>query len=211
MLSSIKRRRGFTLLEMLVVILLVSLLASLMMQGFIYMAGIYSTVERRQTQLQTQELLEGWLRDSVQGLINGIDGDLSGAAEFIGEESFFSGISLTPLGYSAAGAPYPVEWRLEQNDSVLRLLYGETAPGTETQWYILREWPNAQASWSYFYNGEWYRSFPERRRSAINPNEPALPDAIALSVVGLRQPFDMIIAVNGANAVYRAPTIEGMF
>jgi hypothetical protein len=182
-----------------------------MMQGFIYTAGVYSKVERRQTQLQTQRLLEGWLRDSVQGMVNGVDGEEGKSSSFIANEEFFNGISLTSLAGSNQGVPHRVEWRLEQSDGYLLLRYGEGPLKGELRWYTLRQWSNAQAGWSYLHRGQWYSSFPEQKALGSNQDYPVLPEAIGLSVSGLQGPFDIIIALRSHTAEYKKPTVEGVF
>ncbi|WP_250657382.1 prepilin-type N-terminal cleavage/methylation domain-containing protein [Alkalimarinus coralli] len=212
------RNSGFTLLEMLVVVLLVALLSSVLMQGFVYMAGIYGAVERRQDLARSQYLLEGWLRDSIQGMVNGVDGPVGKGVRFEGDETSFKGISLEPLvGLEGQGGatdgislphvrvPHKIEWRLEQTVDAVKLRYGESiVTGERWQWYNVREWKAAEASLSYWYNGRLITNFPEKSHSGTDGGM-LLPSGVVLTVRGVRTNFSVFIALNSNPKKYRSP------
>lgn len=114
------RLDGFTLMEMLVTLMLVSLATMLMFQ----MLGSYRIArERVQSQagaLDRRVLFAEWFRDSVHGLF--IDKGL----DFAGDERRFQGTTLNPL-FAPEGAPSLVEWRLEQGSQGLEMVYTENA------------------------------------------------------------------------------------
>lgn len=204
--------RGFTLLEMLVVILLVSLLASLMMQGFIYMSGTYQTVERRQLRAQQQELFEGWLRDSIHGIVNGVDGTWGKDNQFSGDSASFSGISLGSLAGEPSGTPIKIVWSLEKKNAQTLLRYGE-APltGGAMTWYTLKEWPSTvSASWQYLHDGEWLSSFPTQTSIFARDKKAVLPRAISLYVNSVPIPIELIVSVRGNPNAYVPPVMEGV-
>lgn len=204
--------RGFTLLEMLVVILLVSLLASLMMQGFIYMSGTYQTVERRQLRAQQQELFEGWLRDSIHGVVNGVDGNWGKDNLFSGDAASFSGISLGSLAGQPPGRPIRIVWSLEKKNAQTLLRYGE-APltGGVMTWYTLKEWPSTvSASWQYLYDGEWLSSFPTQTSIFARDKKAVLPRAIGLYVNSVPVPIELIVSVRSNPKAYTPPVMEGV-
>lgn len=204
--------RGFTLLEMLVVILLVSLLASLMMQGFIYMSGTYQTVERRQLRAQQQELFEGWLRDSIHGVVNGVDGAWGKDNQFSGDAMSFSGISLGSLAGQPSGTPIKVIWSLEKKNTYTLLRYGE-APltGGAITWYTLKEWPSTvSASWQYLHDGQWLSSFPMQTSIFARDKKAVLPRAISLYVNSVPVPIELIVSVRSNPHAYAPPVIEGV-
>lgn len=213
------RCEGFSLLEMLVVLLLVSMLAGLLMQGFIYMSGVYGAVERRQKMSNSQQLLRDWLKGSVQGIVNNVDGRFASRVPFEGDQDYFRAISFKPLasvdfqGPTRTYAAYKIEWRLEHSAQTLRLMYGEALlAGGEWQWYVLREWPGAEASWRYWSNGQWYESFPVQGVGMdMGSQQLYLPSGIALTVKGLRVPFEVFIALNSNPARYRPPQEYGGF
>ena len=116
------RKGGFTLMEMLVTLVLVSLATMLMFQ----MLGSYrASRERVQAQsgsLDRRMLFDGWFRASVHGLF--IDKGLG----FVGDEAHFAGVSLNPL-FAPAGAPIAVEWRLGARDGQAEVAYLEEGRG----------------------------------------------------------------------------------
>lgn len=110
--------RGFTLMEVLVTLVLVSLATMLMFQ----MLGSYRIArERVQAQsagIDRQALFSGWFRASVQGLF--IDHGLT----FEGRADHFEGTSLNPL-YAGAAMPTKVRWELQVEGSQTHVAYVE--------------------------------------------------------------------------------------
>jgi type II secretory pathway pseudopilin PulG len=197
---------------MLVVVLLVSLLASLLMQGFVYMSGTYHAVERRQLRAQQQELFEGWLRDSIHGVINGVDGEFGKNNQFSGDSTSFSALSLGSLAGQPPGTPIKIVWSLEQKNGLVLLRYGE-APlaGGAMTWYTLKEWPGTvSASWHYLHNGEWLSSFPLQTSIFARNKKTALPRAISLYVNSVPVPIELIVSVRSNPNEYAPPVIEGV-
>lgn len=197
--------RGFTLLELLVVILLVALLSGLLMQGFIYFSGVYSAVERRQMLLSEQQLLDGWLRDSVQSFTNGIDSELK-LARFAGDQTSFKGLSLASIARPGVREPLQIEWHLRREAGQLQLLYSEYSLSAEDEHteYLVKAWPEVNAYWRYWDGKEWLPSFP-KRDSVFNSTEQAeLPELIALYVDVLPYPLEFIFAVHSSTGKYEA-------
>ena len=100
--------RGFTLMETLVMLVLVSFAVLLMFQ----MLGSYR-IARERVMAQTggidrQALFDAWFRDSVHGLFppQGVD--------FTGTDATFSGVSLNPL-FEGRGVPVAVAWTLDRD------------------------------------------------------------------------------------------------
>lgn len=204
---------GFTLLEMLVVVLLVSLLASLLMQGFIYTSGIYKSVERRQALAQREELLNGWLRDSIHGLISGSDGEAAQKIYFSGNQESFSGISLGALSGRFPGLPVVITWSIERTAGSSVLVYNESPLyGGSAERYVIREWPDSrmQISWQYLQDGGWQQSFPARTSAFKRDNKNLLPRAISLYVDSLPTPVEIVIGVRASPLRYAPPVIEGV-
>lgn len=204
---------GFTLLEMLVVVLLVSLLASLLMQGFIYTSGIYKSVERRQALAQREELLNGWLRDSVHGLINGADGEEAKKVYFSGNQDGFSGMSLGALSGRFPGLPVIITWSIERTPDRSLLVYEETPLyGGFAERYVIRDWPDSrmEISWRYLQGGAWQQSFPDRASAFKRDNKNLLPQAISLQVDSVPAPVEIVIAVRANPLRYMPPVIEGV-
>lgn len=207
---------GFTLLEMIVVLLLVSMLSGMLMQGFVYMSGVYSAVERRRSFAQSQRLLEGWLRNSIQGVVNGVDGQVGRDIQFEGEEFSLRGISFSPLvgqtsssGYRVGGA-HKIEWRLKKEGETLTLLYGEAPIAGNLKWYTVKTWLHSSASWRYWDDGQWIAEYPTVGR--FDESEGGrLPAGVLLEVKGGREPFSMFVAMSNNSGRYRKPAIIGVF
>lgn len=217
----VTRTAGFTLLEMLVVVLLVAMLSGVLMQGFVYMSRVYGSVERRQDLALSQYLLEGWLKDTVQGLVNGIDGPLGEGVYFEGDETFFRGITLEPLvglqgddnrvdDMPAPRIPHKIEWRIEKTDNAVRLKYGEAPLTSETwQWYNVREWKAAEASLSYWHEGRLLSRFSALPQSFGVKKSTLLPLGIVLTVNSVRTQSSVFVALHSSPNKYRPPEAVG--
>lgn len=110
---------GFTLMEMLVTLILVSLTTMLMFQ----MLGSYrianQRVQAQSGQIDRRALFQAWFRDSVNGLFVAKELELEGSA------ARFDGTTLNPL-YASEGAPTKIEWRLEREQSQVVIVYFES-------------------------------------------------------------------------------------
>lgn len=99
------RMRGFTLMETLVMLVLVSVTVALMFQ----MLGSYRIARERfiaqSGAIDRQALFEAWFADSVHGL-RAIDG-----SPMQGSATGFEAVTLNPL-FGSPGAPARVEWAL---------------------------------------------------------------------------------------------------
>ncbi|HAQ26198.1 MAG TPA: hypothetical protein DCQ80_09570 [Pseudomonas sp.] len=203
---STESQRGFTLLEMIVVLLIVSLVSALLMQGFLYMASVYGVVERRQKVQQGNQLAGGWLSDSVRGLVNGIDGAswiVRSEAPFAGTEEGFDGIGLVAL--STAGGvvrPLKVEWHLESEASgALALVYSEQRiERDDADRFVVRRWSRGRGRFSYLSEGQWHDRFP-----VGDKKDSVLPQAIRLDVDSPRAPLQLVIRPGASHRRYVAP------
>lgn len=215
MYSSTKRQKGFTLLEMIVVLLITGMISALLMQGFIYMAGIYSAVDRRQQVLLSNQLIQGWLGDSVRGLVNGIDSATEGeyykGPPFRGNETGFAALNLHSLS-NAGGVMRPIrmEWKLQRtNAGELELLYEEERSAQATpDTFTARRWPRGTGRFSYLSNGQWYSEFPLPSASWGSPNQLLLPDAIRLEIDSPRAPLYTILRPGSGRLPYSRPGRE---
>ena len=98
--------RGFTLVEMLVVLVLTSLAAGLLMQASTQVLGLQQRLNAQLERLRGPQLGADWLRQVVQGL----QPDYSdGAHVFKGTERGFAALTTNPLSGSYGGlAPFAV-------------------------------------------------------------------------------------------------------
>ena len=104
------RRRpfGFTLMELLVVMVLVSLLGTLLVQGIGLFASRFDDVQRIHRQAAHAALPQSWFIASVQGLVAyGVD-----ARRLRGDAGAFAGITLQPLR-GAPSVPATARWSID--------------------------------------------------------------------------------------------------
>lgn len=215
----LRRQSGFTLLEMMVVLVLVGLISAMLMQGFVYVAGIYSSVERRQQHWQQQMLQRAWLKESVRSLINGVDGTLAQPHFFQGDKQGFTGLALQGLSYAGGvGRPLRVQWLLERDvdQGVLFLRYRElklakdSVDGDENPWYVVARWQEGQGQFSYYSQGDWLPSFSGRVLSGQDIN-PRVPELIRLQVETGTRSFDILLATAVTIMPYVSPEIANEF
>lgn len=114
-----RRARGFTLMETLVMLVLVSFVVLLMFQ----MLGNYRIARERFVAqaggIDRQALFEGWFSDSVQGLRAMEVAPLQGSA------TGFAGTTLNPL-LASPGAPVAIEWRVGTGEDGVVMHYFES-------------------------------------------------------------------------------------
>lgn len=118
---------GFTLMETLVMLVLVSFSVLLMFQ----MLGTYRVARERVVSvgagIDREALFEDWYADSVGGL-HAVDG-----APLSGDEAAFSAVTLNPM-LAGPGAPVQVRWSLEAGpDGTWTVRYAEAG---EERWSL---------------------------------------------------------------------------
>ena len=115
------------MVEMLVVLVLVSLLGTLIIQGTGIFLGQFATVKRVHREASLAGLRDHWFVSTVEAILP----SRHAPRRFVGDSTFFEGVTLQPLG-TAAGRPLRVRWSIEDG----RVLYAENGA---QPWTILRE------------------------------------------------------------------------
>lgn len=100
---------GFTLLEAMVTLVIVSLMIALLMQALVQVLGMRERVVAYQRDSRTAALQEQWFRDSVQGALVDLP-DALGAME--GDAEGFALVTASPL---ATGGIGHVGWEIVQD------------------------------------------------------------------------------------------------
>lgn len=184
------RARGFTLMETLVMLVLVSVTVALMFQ----MLGSYRIARERfiaqSGAIDRQALFEAWFADSVHGL-RAIDG-----SPMQGTATGFEAVTLNPL-FGSPGAPARVQWTLvAMPDGGRSVRYSED--GVE-RWTL----PLAGAGEARFAflgdDGERHATWPPATGLRV-----ALPAAVALVREGAPDARVQVAAVHGP----RTPRID---
>ena len=111
---------------MLVVMVLVTLLGTLLLQGIGFFTGKYQVVQRARADLSLAELQQNWFATSVRGLTPyGVE-----ARRFVGNARAFRGITLAPLR-AEPGMPVTARWTIDGEDaSILRYAEDGGVPWT---------------------------------------------------------------------------------
>ena len=140
-MKSINRQQGMTLLELLVVMVLLSVITALLMQGLSQSLAIYERVQRRQYEGVPQLLVMQWLNDSVASM----QAELDAPRQLRGVSFYFEGSSQQPL-VAQTGEVHPVRWSINQRGAGgVTLDYRQ--PGRN--WTLFR-WPEGtQVTFSY--------------------------------------------------------------
>ena len=133
---------GFTLVEMLVVLLIVGMVSGLLFDGAAQLMGMQARLDGQLIRLRGEALRADWLRQVVQGL----QPDYSdGKQVFKGSPRGFSGLSTNPLsaGYGAL-QPFTVTLTHDAARNTMLLGYGGGSSAS-----VLSSWPGEQGRLRY--------------------------------------------------------------
>lgn len=125
-----RRARGLTLIEMLVVLVLVSLLGTLLVQGGGFFLGQYATVKRVHRDATLAELRQHWFASTLQAMVP----SKLEVRRFAGDASAFEGVTLQALA-AEPSMPVRVRWSIDGDGGAQAVLYEE---GGAAPWTVLR-------------------------------------------------------------------------
>jgi general secretion pathway protein J len=116
------RPRGFTLLEMLVVLIIVGFITSILFQALEQIYKLQSRFGVQLAESQQGSMYTDWFRQVVQGLQTDY---ANGKEMFKGSETEFAGVTTSPLSVEY-GTPTAITLSLQYNnvEEVTELLYG---------------------------------------------------------------------------------------
>lgn len=145
----IRPATGFTLMETLVMLMLVSLAAALMFQMLDGYRVAQQRVAARAAGIDRASLLDAWIADSIGGLV------ANSTQPFEGSEHEFRGTTLNPL-LGSPGAPSDLRWQLDADG----IVYSESG---QERWVLpVRDMDTAR----FVYldaDGEVHRQWPPAR------------------------------------------------
>ncbi len=121
-----------SLLELMVALVLVSLLATLVIQSVSFFLARYETVRRVNRDTSEAALHSLWFAGTVRGLIPVGDD----TRRFSGAPTGFVGTTLQPLR-AESGTPAVVRWSIANGASESTLRYAESSPLPGGEWKIL--------------------------------------------------------------------------
>jgi general secretion pathway protein J len=180
--------RGFTLLEMLVVLVLVGLLSTLLLQGFFYILHLRAGLLVQLSDLQYGSLQEHWFRSTTAATVADY-GD--GKSIFRGNEHEFSGLTIAPLEASI-GVLAPYAWELQYKEGMTTLRYRK---GDGDYWEVAT-WLGEHGSFRYMdTSGKWYNQWPPQFFSNNIPAQ--LPAIILLQGQRRQTPTTWIVQLTG--------------
>ena len=166
------KERGFTLIEMLVVLVLVGLITGILFSAFERVLDIRLRLAAFLEGVDVPTLVAGWYRDSVEGMIPDVVG---GAYQFAGGPRQMTGLSLMPVE-GVAGVPTRISWELDYQEDERRtyLRYQAENQG----WQAIASWPGDLGGFYYCAPDlSCYRNWPPAAGTA------ALPALIRLDTV----------------------------
>lgn len=137
------RQRGFTLIEVLVVLILVAMVSGILFQALERAYGLQKRFGTELFRTQQGQMVIDWYRQTVQGLY---PDQAAGRNLFKGNDREFSALSVNPLG-PEYGAPTPIRWSLRSNldTGAVELIYAESNGDTP-----LIAWRGKDAKFVYF-------------------------------------------------------------
>lgn len=179
-LIAAKSQRAFTLIEMLVVLVIVGLMATLIVQGFGYSMGLYQRVIKTQRSAYNEVLAYNWLRSSLSTQVaarpkdRGLEGNLADLSTY----------TYQPL-LAQQGVKTRIRWQLVSDGVDVVLNYTEG-----NQSFSVYRWPEATAQFEYIDDkGQWLNHWPPEKSEL-----PALPRALRVQVTSGKESHNYVVA-----------------
>lgn len=175
------RAAGFTLLETIVTLMIVSLMVALLMQALSQVLNLRQRVLRLQAEARTAALQERWFRESLQGAI----ADLPDAfGEFDGSPDRLEFVSAVLLDSDGLGR---VNWEIVRHAGGVALAH----QGPAGERFLVVEGPLVSAEFDYRgTDGEW-----QPRWAPEGDDREVLPRLVRFRAEGGRGRIHWIVAV----------------
>jgi len=134
---------GFTLVEMLVVLVIVGLVSAVLLSGFERVLDIRLRLAAFLDGTEAPVLVADWFRATVGGIVAAPAGS---PGRLIGAPRHLSALSLAALD-GTAGVPTPIDWELRFNDDSGRSELRYRDGGGD--WMLIASWPGDTGGFSY--------------------------------------------------------------
>ena len=154
---------GLTLIELIVVLVLVSLLGTLLVQGTGFFLGKYATVKRVHREASLAALRRHWFISTVQAMVP----SRLEARRFAGDASSFEGVTLQALA-AEPGLPVRARWSIDVDGVSETVVYVQE--GREP-WTILVADDDGLAFQYADSTGRWHDRWPIASGAAHPPRE----------------------------------------
>lgn len=180
------RTAGFTLLETIVTLVIVSLMVTLLMQALSQVLNLRQRVLRLQDEARTAALQERWFRESLQGAI----ADLPDAfGQFQGDQEHFEFASVALLDAEGIGR---VRWEIVGNDGSSALIH--RGPAGDPM--VVIEGPLASARFDYRgADGTWRPQWVVPAREQADGDPEALPRLVRFRAQARTGEIHWLVAV----------------
>lgn len=127
-------QRGFTLLEMLVVLILTGLIAGILFQGLSQVFRLQNHFGAELDNMRQNAMLADWFRQVIEGVQPDYE---DGKHKFSGSERRITGLTTSPLqGVPGASSPFSLELRFDARMGETQLWFGSGDAET-----VLFGWP----------------------------------------------------------------------
>lgn len=184
-----RRGRGFTLLEMLVTLVVVSLVAGVLGQALFQLARIERLLEGGQLSSMADAVRANWVRSAIEFLLPGEEGS---SERLVGSERELEGLSADVPMLPAPGLA-KLHLRLEFDAAAgatqLQLLDTSASQGQAGEPVVLLSWPGREGRFRYLDDaGVWHENWPLPLKSSaaglprailLETGLPALPAVVA--------------------------------
>ncbi len=196
MITVKNRESGFTLLEVLVVLVITSLISVVLIQGFSLILGARNSVQNKIVGLEQVVLKQNIFLEPLRGILPDYPNE---PHIFHGEPQTVSGLTIRPL-QSRVGTPvgFSMSMSYDSGRDETELIYQERGFPSQS----LGRWKGAEGTFRYRdRTGSWLETWPP------NPDVPQTPWLIQVDM-GVGFPSSLIVSVNGPHQ--RALRIEDL-
>lgn len=184
---------GFTLLEMLVVLLITSLISMLLMQGLGLVLHLRSQFINQIDDLQIGAVQEYWFRSSSGALFPGDDKSI-----FNGETEEFYGLTLAAIN-ADIGQPLLFKWEIIRESEINKLYYypslSTNKPNEPVERWLIMHWTGIKGGFQYMdAEGNWHNSW---QKQEFSQQRSQLPQAILFTAQRRQYPIQWLVKVMG--------------
>lgn len=183
------RNQGFTLLELLVVLIITTLTTALLFEGLSFVMHLREQLINQFDEAHRGQIQEYWFRSSTESLVPAYE-DIPDALIFKGERTRFSGLTVSSLD-ADRGVPIEFAWELVTENEVTTLIYRNA----QKQGWAVLSWRGEIGQFNYLAgDGQWHEQWPP---SSFDVQPPQLPRAI--SFIGKRRetPITWLVSIHG--------------
>jgi len=178
---------GFTLIEVMVVLAIVALISGSLMMAFQRVLDVRLRIAAFLDGTDTPNLLAGWFRGSVDGLVADVQG---GADQFAGTARQFTGLSVAPIN-GMAGVPTRIVWQLDYDANEQRTYLRYQA--AKDPRLTIASWPDNRGALQYCAADlSCYPAWPPPGKTV-----PQVPSLIRLDIVRGTEPWAILAAPAG--------------